>query len=54
MWQGIQEGSPMADFLIPDGFASSGDPVDGNPFPPEDALHQVWQDATREAEQKWA
>ena len=39
---------------IPDGFASSGDPVDGNPFQPEDARHQVWRDATRHAEEEWA
>ena len=39
---------------IPDGFASSGDPIDANPFQPEDARHQVWRDATRRAEEECA
>jgi hypothetical protein len=45
----------LPDWLrIPDGFASSGDPVVGNPFPSDDLRHQVWQKATREAEEEWA
>jgi excisionase family DNA binding protein len=45
----------LPDWLrLPDGFADSGDPVDGNPFPRDDPRHQVWQDATRRAEEEWA
>jgi hypothetical protein len=29
---------------------SLDDPVDGNPFAPEDPRHQIWTDATRDAE----
>ena len=39
---------------IPDEFASSGDPVDRNPFRPDDARHRVWQDATKRAEEECA
>jgi hypothetical protein len=45
----------LPDWLrIPDGFASSGDPIADNPFPSDDLRHQVWQEATREAEEEWA
>lgn len=38
------------EFRLPDGFASAGDPVEGNPFRPEDPRHAVWTEATRTAE----
>lgn len=37
-------------FQLPDNFASSGDPVDGNPYPPNTPRHSVWAEATRAAE----
>ena len=37
-------------FQLPDNFGSSGDPVDGNPFPPDNPRHAVWAEATRAAE----
>ena len=45
----------LPDWLrIPDGFASSGDPVDENPFALNDPRHTVWRDATIVAEREWA
>jgi len=41
---------PNDPFQLPDGFSSSGDPVEGNPFPPENPRHAVWDEATRAAE----
>jgi hypothetical protein len=41
-------------FRLPEGFASGGDPVKGNPFHPDDPRHRVWRDATRVAEQEVA
>lgn len=38
---------------LPAGLRLSSDPVEGNPFPALDPRHQVWDDATREAEQQW-
>ena len=47
-------GEPVSDppesFRLPDGFASIGDPIDENPFHPDDLRHPVWRDATRTAE----
>ena len=37
---------------LPPGLKSDGDPVEGNPFSNEDARHQVWKEATRDAEDK--
>ena len=37
-------------FRLPKSFGESDDPVEGNPFPTEDRAHQVWSDATREAQ----
>ena len=37
-------------FRLPEGFASVGDPVQGNPFPADDPRHRVWENATRTAE----
>ncbi len=34
---------------LPDGLQSTGDPVDGNPFPENTPQHQVWSEATRRA-----
>ena len=34
---------------LPPGLAETGDPVEGNPFPPEDVRHGMWQRATRDA-----
>jgi hypothetical protein len=39
---------------LPDSFSSSGDPCDGNPFPPNNQRHEVWAAATKRAEEKWA
>ena len=41
---------PVGRFRLPDSFASVGDPVEGNPFPVDHPLHQVWIEATRKAE----
>ncbi len=35
---------------LPESLAQSGDPVEGNPYPTEHPAHQVWIDATRQAE----
>ena len=35
---------------LPETFAESGDPIEGNPYPTEHPAHQVWMDATRKAE----
>ena len=35
---------------LPKAFVSSGDPVDGNPFAPENPRHVAWSEATRVAE----
>jgi hypothetical protein len=43
---------PSERFRLPDSFASVGDPVEGNPFPVDDPLHQVWIGATRKAEEE--
>lgn len=37
---------------LPEGFDSARDPVEGNPFPPDDPRHSVWSDATRAAEEE--
>jgi hypothetical protein len=47
----------MADLLpdlakLPAGLLSTGDPVDGNPFPTDDPRHNVWADATLRAEEE--
>jgi hypothetical protein len=39
-------------FSLPGGFASAGDPIDGNPFPTGDPRHKVWQQATLMAEEE--
>ena len=36
---------------LPDGLQSTGDPVEGNPFPENTQQHQVWSEATRRAEE---
>ena len=41
-------------FRLPQGYASSGDPIEKNPFPSDDSRHRVWRDATRAAEQEVA
>jgi hypothetical protein len=38
-------------FYLSDSVASVGDPVGGHPFPIDDALHTVWSEATRTAEE---
>jgi hypothetical protein len=43
---------PAERFQLPDRFASLGDPVEGNPFPVDHPLHQVWIEATRKAEEE--
>jgi hypothetical protein len=43
---------PAERFRLPDSFASVGDPVEGNPFPIDHPLHQVWIGATRKAEEE--
>jgi hypothetical protein len=35
---------------LPESLAESGDPIEGNPYPIEHRAHQVWMDATRQAE----
>ena len=45
---------PPESFRLPEGFASGGDPVEGNPFHTDDPCHRVWRDATRAAEQEEA
>ena len=45
---------PPESFRLPEGFASSGDPIEKNPFPLDDSRHRVWRDATRAAEQEVA
>jgi hypothetical protein len=35
---------------LPESFAGSGDPIEGNPYPAEHPASQVWMDATRKAE----
>ena len=35
---------------LPHSLADSGDPIEGNPYPIEHPAHQVWLEATREAE----
>ena len=37
---------------LPEDFASTGDPIDGNPFAHGDVRHRVWSDATRAAEEE--
>ena len=37
---------------LPAGLLSSGDPVEGTPFPADDLRHKVWDDATRRAEEE--
>jgi hypothetical protein len=39
---------------LPSGYESTGDPVDGNPFPAGTVRHELWATATREAEQEIA
>ncbi len=45
---------PLESFRLPHGYASSGDPIEKNPFPLDDPRHRVWRDATRTAEQEEA
>ena len=45
---------PLESFRLPHGYASSGDPIEKNPFPLDDPRHRVWRDATRTAEQEVA
>lgn len=37
---------------LPDGYGSTGDPVESNPFNASDPRHAVWNDATRAAEEQ--
>jgi hypothetical protein len=41
-------------FRLPEAFKSSGDPVEGNPFPEGTAKHDLWADATRVAEEQFS
>jgi hypothetical protein len=56
--QGLAEGAmssrpdPAERFRLPDSFASVGDPIEGNPFPVDHPLHQVWIAAPRKAEEE--
>jgi hypothetical protein len=34
-------------------FRDAGDPVKGNPFPPDNPRHATWQEATLKAEEEW-
>lgn len=44
----------VADLLnLPTGMQSSGDPIEGNPFPVVDPRYKVWDDATHGAEEQW-
>jgi hypothetical protein len=43
---------PSERLRLPDSFASLGDPVEGDPFPDDHPLHQVWISATRKAEEE--
>jgi hypothetical protein len=45
---------PLESFRLPHGYASSGDPIEKNPFPSDDSRHRVWRDATRTAEEEEA
>jgi hypothetical protein len=45
-----QEGKQPEGLRLPESLAESGDPVEGNPYPPEHPAHQVWNDSTRLAE----
>lgn len=38
-------------YRLPDRVTGGGDPVDGNPFPPDDPLHAVWREATWRTEE---
>src|SRR5215204_4463088 len=40
-----------AQIQLPTDFRSAVDPVDGNPFEPEDARHAAWAAATRAAKE---
>ncbi len=40
------------DVRLPESFAESGDPQDSNPFPAGDPRYDVWEEATREAEEE--
>jgi hypothetical protein len=44
------EGRLSEGLQLPESLAESGDPVEGNPYPTEHPAHQVWMDATRQAE----
>lgn len=48
---GTDEG-PLRRFRLPESFAQSGDPVDGNPFRDDDPRHDVWRGATQRAEEE--
>jgi hypothetical protein len=37
---------------LPTGWLSSGDPVEGNPYPADDPRHRVWDDATHRADEE--
>jgi hypothetical protein len=44
---------PRADqSVLPPGFFDAGDPVDGNPFPPNNPRHEIWKQATLKAEEE--
>jgi hypothetical protein len=45
-----KDGNDPEGLRLPQSLADSGDPVEGNPFPTEHPAHQVWLEATREAE----
>ncbi len=44
----------MTRFHLPSSYSGTGDPVDGNPFHPEDPRHAVWNEATLLAEEEVA
>jgi hypothetical protein len=45
-----EDGTAQKGFRLPESLAESGDPVEANPYPVEHPAHQVWIDATRQAE----
>ena len=45
-----EDGKLPEGLRLPESLAESGDPVEGNPYPIEHPAHQVWMDATRQAE----
>jgi len=45
-----EDGNLLERLRLPESLVGSGDPVEGNPYPVEHPAHQVWIDATRQAE----